>query len=347
MRELLGYGLVLVLMGCGSGGGGEEDRDADEPDGTVDVVSEVVPDGLADVETDVPAVGPLPEGDTGIAARYPGDEGIGDDPEVIFADDFESYADGSELGSRWNGGVYHNALITTESANVYMGSQALEFYSPRQDAELSNGVAVDLVEHEDVMFLRWVSKFDGSFDVVGSSHNGGGMSSSYFEDGMATPGEPADGYNKFLVEYECWRGEETVANPGNLNVYVYHPDQRSGYGDHFFPTGVVTPYDPDPFDFGEEFVARPDVIPELGRWYTYEVMVRANTPGMRDGRIACWLDGALIADFLNVRFRETTTLRIDRFNLSLHIGSNTRSETWKWYDNVVAARLYIGPVHAP
>jgi hypothetical protein len=127
-------------------------------------------------------------------------------------------------------------------------------------------------------------------------------------------------------------------------VYVYHPEQRSDYGDHFFPDGTVTPYSPEPFDFGETFVARPDVVPELGRWYAYEVMIRANAPGERDGRIACWVDGELIADFPNLRLRDVDTLTIDRFGLSLHIRSNTVSETWKWYDNVVAATSYIGPV---
>src|SRR5213592_2091639 len=34
----------------------------------------------------------LPEGNTGIAAKYPGDSGIASDPSVIFAEDFESYS---------------------------------------------------------------------------------------------------------------------------------------------------------------------------------------------------------------------------------------------------------------
>ncbi len=344
MTDLRACVLACIMVGCSSEGGARDASDAGgEPDGVVDAPADVP----ADVASDVDADGALPQGDTGIASRHPGDEGIGSDPDVIFADDFEIYADASELWDRWVAGVFGNTRIATESANVYAGSQSLEFYSPRQDAELSNGVAHQLGDELDVMFFRYVSKFDGSFDVVGSSHNGGGMSAHYFVDGMATPGVPADGYNKFLVEYECWRGEAADPNPGNLNVYVYHPDQRSNYGDHFFPTGAVTPYDPDPFDFGEEFVARPDVVPELGRWYAYEVMVRANTPGMMDGRIACWLDGELIADFQNLRLRETETLKLDRFGLSLHIRSNTVSETWKWYDNVVAARSYIGPVYMP
>jgi hypothetical protein len=172
------------------------------------------------------------------------------------------------------------------------------------------------------------------------------MSAHYFVDGQATPGVPADGMNKFLVEYEHWRGEASTASPGLLNVYVYHPEQRDDYGDHFFPSGLVQPNTSLPFDFGPDFVAQPEVIPELGRWYCYELMVRANTPGERDGRITLWLDGEQIADFENLRMRDVDTLKLDRFNLSFHARA-TPTETRRWYDNVVAARSYIGPMTQP
>jgi hypothetical protein len=183
--------------------------------------------------------------------------------------------------------------------------------------------------------------------VVGSSHNGGGISAHYYVDGQATPGVPADGFNKFLIESECWRGEAEEASPGSLNVYIYHPGQRSQWGDHFFPNGEVLPNTSIPGYFGDAFVARTNRTPELGRWYSYEMMLHANTPGASDGRIALWLDGELIADFPNLRLREVASLMIDRFNLSLHAGSNSSGETHKWYDNVVAATSYIGPVYTP
>jgi len=82
----------------------------------------------------------------------------------------------------------------------------------------------------------------------------------------------------------------------------------------------------------------------LGRWYSYELMVKANTPGQRDGRITFWLDGQLIADFPSVRLRETTALKIDRFTIDLHIRGNPLAVARKWYDNVVAATSYIGPM---
>jgi hypothetical protein len=290
----------------------------------------------------------LPAGNSGIAAKYPGDVGIGNDSDVIFADDFESYSQGSELWARWDN-LFQNqyVAITTSPANVYLGSKALEFTLPQQSAELSDATEKVVSPELDVLYLRYYSKFQPPYDVVGSSHNGSSISARYFVNGQATPGVPANGTNKFLANLENWRGDAATPSPGDLNIYIYHPEQRDIWGDHFFPTGLVMPNTSLPFDFGPEFVARPDVVPALDRWYCYEYMVRANTPGQRDGRITVWLDGVLTADFPNLRLRDVDTLKIDRFGLSFHIYSNPNGESKKWYDNVVAARSYIGPVVTP
>lgn len=289
--------------------------------------------------------GSLPEGDNGIAANHPGDVGIEADPAVIYADGFEDYSQASDLNRKWDA-VYQNQdiRIATESANVYFGKKALEFTVPQQNNELSNATDKLVNPERDGLFLRYYSKFQPPYDVVGSSHNGSSISAHYFINGQATPGVPANGTNKFLINLENWRGDVGTISPGPLNVYVYHPEQRSQYGDHFFPSGMVLPNSSLAFDFGRNFVSRSDVTPELGRWYCYEYMVQANAPGQRNGRIAFWLDGKLIADFGNLRLRDLETLKIDRFGLSFHIGSNPNGETKKWYDNVVAASSYIGPL---
>lgn len=293
------------------------------------------------------AADPLPEGDAGIAAQYPGDANIGDDPEVVYADDFESYTDASQLGDNWDAAVYQGdrVRLTNEPAHVYRGRQALEMEVPQQDAELSNATDKSVSPERDVLFLRYYSRFEAPYDVVGSSHNGSMISAHYFDNGQATPGVPADGTNKFLANLENWRPDAKTQSPGHLNIYIYHPEQRDDYGDHFFPTGVVLPNSSLPFDFGPEFMSRPDILPALDEWHCYEYMVQANTPGMRDGRIAVWYDGALAADFQNLRLRDVDTLKIDRFGLSFHIGSNPAGDTHKWYDNVVAAGAYIGPLY--
>jgi hypothetical protein len=199
----------------------------------------------------------------------------------------------------------------------------------------------------DTLFFRYYAKFASNFDVKGSSHNGAFLQSHYDDPYYgATPGIPANGLNKFLVGYECWRNDDPnppQQNPGNLNFYVYHPEQRDIWGDHFFPTGVVAPFDQIPGNYGPQFVSRPDKAPSLGDWHCYEFMVKANTAGLRDGRIAVWMDGNLVADFPNLRLRDLNTLKMNKFSIGFHCKTNPAA-THKWVDNVVVAKSYIGPL---
>ena len=209
---------------------------------------------------------PLPEGNQGIASRYPGDRGIEADPAVLFHDDFES----DEPLKRWDNSFQKADIrFAQEPENVHGGKRALEFTVPKQKAELSDGVVKELGSGQDVVFMRYYSKFDKGFDQTGSSHNGGLLSAQAPGVPYSTPGVRADGRNKFIVSFEDWRGNAATTPPGELNVYVYHPEQRSEYGDHFFPSGNVLPYSTRPGNFGAHFVARPDIIPELGRWYCF------------------------------------------------------------------------------
>jgi len=290
----------------------------------------------------------LPEGHSGIASRCLDDVGIEKDPAVLFHDDFEDTAKVEDLRRKWDAAVHHDRhiRIAEEPGSVHSGKRSLEFSVPKQAEELSNTVAKKLKEERDILFLRYYSKFEKGFDQVGSSHNGACLCAHYYVDGRATPGVKADGRNKFLISFENWRGEAKTTSPGDLNIYCYHPEQRDKWGDHFFPSGKVLPFSGErsgAASFGQRFAARPDIIPELDRWYCFEVMLKANAVGKRDGRIACWLDGKLIADFPNLRLRDVETLKIDRFSLDLHIGSNTSRANKKLYDDVVAASSYIGP----
>lgn len=290
---------------------------------------------------------PLPTGNNGIAKNYPDDAGIQSDPLVIFADNFESYnsVSGLTANGRWNE-AYHtqNIRLATETGNYFSGTKAVELKVPQTNNEVSNTLLKYIQPTQDIIFIRFNAKYDIEFNVSGSSHNGSTISSSYWEGPGSGPGIPADGYNKFLVSGEAWRDAGSAPNPGSLNAYVYHPEQRDIWGDHFFPTGRVIPFDYLPGDFGPYFISRPEVVPELGRWYAYEIMVKANTPGERDGRIAFWLDGELIADWLNIRLRDTTDLKVDRVSIDLHVKNNTQGVAKKFYDNVVIATSYIGPM---
>lgn len=289
--------------------------------------------------------GELPQGDTGLASRHPHDEGLAGDPAVLFSDDFESYTDVDQLWDHWSN-FFGNTSLTSDGAEVHGGAQALQFTLAASDVEQSHGVEYVLPVEQDTVFLRWYQRLETSYDVVGSSHQGGGISAHYYVDGMPTPGIPADGTNKYLATMECWRGDAAEARPGALNVYAYHPAQRDVYGDHFFPNGEVLPNTSIPGDFGPSFLARPNITPELGRWQSFELMVHANTPGLRDGRIAMWLDGELVADFPNLRLRDVASLTMDNVGIMLHARASP-TEASKWIDDVVVASSYIGPLYSP
>jgi chitodextrinase len=284
---------------------------------------------------------PLPTGNTGISSLYPRDANITSHPDVIFADDFESYTSASQITTKWTQ-AYHsaNTRIATEPGNVFSGNKALEFRVPQQSSEVSNELVKNLNPTEDTIFVRMYTKFEAGFDAEGSSHNGIALRAQY-----CCPGVPADGTNKFYVGLDNNRQlTQNEPSPGYTNVYTYNPDQRTEWGDLWYSDGTVLPFSAIPGDFGPNFVSRPNFLPKLNQWYSYEIMVKANTPGQRDGRIAVWIDGNLISDFLNVRLRDVATLKMDQVIVTLHIGSNTIRPNLKWYDNVVIARSYIGPM---
>jgi hypothetical protein len=74
-------------------------------------------------------------------------------------------------------------------------------------------------------------------------------------------------------------------------------------------------------------------------------MVRVNTPGERDGRIAFWVDGKLAGDFPGLRLRSVPIIKANRINLVTY-SSRLQPHTSLWYDDIVAATSYIGP-HVP
>ncbi|OGD21681.1 MAG: hypothetical protein A2W03_17250 [Candidatus Aminicenantes bacterium RBG_16_63_16] len=294
-------------------------------------------------EKAAPAVAPLPEGNTGLAAKYPGDAGLERDPAVIHYDGFEDYETPADVNKKYEFVMHtENMRLTEEPANVNRGKKAMAFTLPKQEEGNAAALYRIIKEERDILFLRYYAKFEKGYDQHGSSHNSGVISAHYFPNRQASPGQPADGKNKFWVSYETERGDSP--SPGRLNVYVYHPEQRTGYGDHIYPTGRIRSGPEKPVPFGPGFVPRPDIIPELDRWYCYEFMVKANTPGRRDGRIACWLDGRLIADFPGFRLRDVDSLKIDLFGIALFMRPNNIRANTRWFDDVVAATSYIGPI---
>lgn len=277
----------------------------------------------------------LPEGDAGIARLFPGDTGIETHSQVLFADDFDSYSSVGELvGSGNYDNSYQRSNLALDSSILYSGSQSLRLRMPSTGGEVANAVVRDLASEQEVLYMRVYARYQDDYAGVNSAHNGLRISGSY-----SGPGRRPNGRDFFLVVIENSRwGSEP--EPGYTHAYVYHPEQDDRYGEHWYSDGRVTNGSQS---FGPYFVARPDTAPERGAWICYEVLVKLNTPGIPNGRVAVWQDGSLIADWQQIRFRDVSSVMIDQIQLE-NGGQGSSQENLKWYDNLVIATTYIGPM---
>ena len=127
----------------------------------------------AGAEAAAPTLTPLPEGDNGIAAKYPGDAGIERDPAVIFYDGFEGFQDDTvvaspepQKGNKWDS-VIHTVRITREPETIHSGKKAMEV---RHEEPMAYGVDKYFAPGLDTVHVRYYMKYHKEFP--GCHHNG-------------------------------------------------------------------------------------------------------------------------------------------------------------------------------
>src|SRR4029453_7566750 len=166
------------------------------------------------------------------------------------------------------------------------------------------------------------------------------------------PLRDGSGFFLFLLQsHKLNRGGENL--PGFAHVYAYWPFQRTGFGDHWCSDGWVVPFSRLCGNMGE-WLCHPTQYPDFrimqnwqpigGLWYSYEYMVKLNDIGKRNGEVAFWINGQLKGRWPNLFIRSRSSLKIDDIALGIHAGKNLAKVQRKWWDNVVIARSYIGPI---
>jgi hypothetical protein len=236
--------------------------------------------------------------------------------------------------------------IATEPGNYVGGHKSLEMELPIGTGAYGNGITKLVSPKEPVLFVRAYTKFDPGFSLSGSMHNGITLSGRY--PGPGSP-PPSDGTGFFLFHVQNFKDSNTrtgTMQPGYTFVYSYWPFQLSNYGDWWYPDGWVI------YSWGlwvtqpgnyPNWMPIPNWQPIRGVWYCYEFMVKVNTLGRRDGEVAYWINGQLAGRFPDLFIRSVDDLKIDTAKLLLGGQRNERVNE-KWYDNVVIARSYIGPI---
>lgn len=278
---------------------------------------------------DPPTIDPDVPVQRGLAARYPDDRGIENDPAVVkfsgFEEPFSSWKRGWAMDERSGYDVIDRderlrfeplqgkALRVTIGKGKNLGLN-MEYYFGKEE------------EPEEIYF-RYYLRFA---DTWAPKIEGGklpGIAGTYGMDG------PATGKNGWSIRGEFLR----ASGPGNpmerytaVGSYPYTADMEGRYPELWIwsmgPRGLLL----------------------KNRWYCVEQYVKMNTPGLRDGVYRAWLDGRLVFEKTDVRMRDIPKIKVQKIHVNFWHGGMTPSpyDQDAFIDNLVVARQYIGPIRA-
>jgi hypothetical protein len=291
-----------------------------------------------------------------IAAKYSNDRGIAGDPEVIFSDDFESWVNG---GTEPNVGRWSVRKNKTSRTNVLPGQVTADGLggpgkgileiacwtqgSGSQVGGLSlklgnyNHANEGLGDGYDELYIRYYIKFDEDYRAVRNhGANLGGRDLKRSDAawvGMA-------GIRDVSTRGYFYSGIQPRGDSGSdeleMGFYSYHLDKKGPWG--------------------ENYEVQRKMPIHVGRWYCVERRMKLNSvdpgkpdPANADGIEELWIDGRLTIRKTDVRFRRVEHLHTTLFSLETYYhglpeqyGRNHPIKVY--FDNVVIAKSYIGPV---
>ena len=309
----------------------------------------------------------LPEGKHGLAAKYPGDKDIERDPRVVFV---ENFSEGPGYGildtaalqlifTRWD--TVKQKDIMSLSNDVPKGSadnqSLLMTHEPGQG---SGYLYRQLLPGYDKIFVRYYVKFD--LQCAPLSHFGawiGGYNppTSWPQGGAGT--RPT-GKDRFTT------GVEPYGDDWAWDFYTYWQGMHvHGDGKYWGTTFLVSG-------------SKPAV--EKGKWVCVETMVQMNDPITSfNGAQAFWIDGKLFrrggqivsyfgpgfprgewtggwwrpdansdSTFEGFRWRRVKDLAVNFVWIQAYMPRTLKGRVSKiWFDNIIVAKEYIGPISSP
>lgn len=290
----------------------------------------------------------------GLASKYVGDAGLADDPNVVFVEDFEA-GTLDDVTARWES--VQNVEIMSLSSDVPKPSGGAHSLLVTHVGGQSTGGHLyrRLLPGYDHLFVRFYVKFDPEcYPIHHFVHLGGYHPATPWPQGGA--GTRPNGDDRFST------GVEPFGNKWRWDFYSYWMDMRSS---------------PDGRSWGHDFVNDPALTVERNRWICVELMMKMNEPVTQsNGEQALWIDGkpwykdgqlvshlregaprgrwvwdSFIPDpngepFEGFRWRSSAALDLNYLWLLCYITKAPAGHVSKvWFDDLVVARRYIGPIN--
>lgn len=256
---------------------------------------------------------------------------------IVFQDDFESKAS-LEKYFEIRGLKEGRAVLETEAAQANSGNGSIRFTAPANNGVSSGAGATGWLGNAGLerAHLRYHIRFAPDYDQGNLNHTGGSLAAVSGTDkwqAMGKAGIRPRGDDHFNSRFEPWCDWRKVKPPGYLFLYTYWMDMKKDPDGHYWGN-MLAPEVADHF------------VPERGRWYCLEHMIRANTPGKADGELAAWIDGKLYLHFTGIRWRSDARVLVKRFDLGVYVHQAAKDNT-VWFDDVAVSTGYIGPKPKP
>lgn len=303
----------------------------------------------------------LPEG-LGLSARYPGDVGIAKDPAVLLAEDFETGSI-ADLGKKWTEASNKDGkplLFSDLRPEASRGKRSLEI-TATLGQDTGGHLFAPLARGVDCAFARFYVRFAEDADYIHHFVHMGGLNPvTRWPNPQA--GVCPKGDDRFSVGIEPWGDRGRAPAPGLWNFYVYWHEMRISADGRHWGNGLR------PIDDKQ--------VPKA-RWQCVEFMIQLNKSKAHDGELALWLDGKLKAHFKKgaprspwtgmgfrllekggepfegFSWRTDDALKISNFWLLHYVTENAARQNGVakpvtknrvWFDDVVVATSYIGPI---
>ncbi len=254
--------------------------------------------------------------------------------ETIMTEDFES----GSLAGKWipfhEFGSWETSGFERRPEFVHSGKISFRLTATdRGGEENGSNIFYYFMPGEDKCHFRWYAKFAGDFDQGNLMHwvlfGGNRIDNQWSVFGKPdVAGKRPDGTDFFVTNLDTWRGWGKFPPPGRLCFYSYFPEMKIDKDGHYW---------------GNMFAPEEPFVPERGRWYCYEVMIKLNTPGEHDGEQVFWVDGKEMFRQTGIRWRDTLDLKLNMLMLEVYVHQSKKDNTC-WFDDIVISREYIGPL---
>lgn len=269
---------------------------------------------------------------SGLAAQYVNDRAISSDPDVFFASGFD------ERNWREGWSTYGRSsvieVVSEDVRNRFVPHQdrALRVsLIPKQNLGLDlryDFAKIDGFEPEEA-YMRYYLRFGDNWNPMREGGKLPGFAGTYNRGGWGM--RKADGKNGWSARGAFFSNgayQDEMKGFTAIGSYVYHMDIENassvniGWG--LGPTGRL----------------------RKNQWYSVEQYVKLNVPGKKNGILRAWIDGQLVFERTDLRFRDISEIRIENAWFNVYHGGVEKPpyQMDLYIDNIVIAKKYIGPM---